>query len=72
MTQPKPTSQSDTSASSWGFIHLAEHEGDFGFTIELDDFGLLHFVVQIITFTGSLSDTSENRETTMSLCNIVL
>jgi hypothetical protein len=37
----------------------------------LDDTGLLHFVVQIVTLTSTLSDTSEHRVTTVGLGNVV-
>ncbi|RUS21537.1 hypothetical protein BC937DRAFT_92379 [Endogone sp. FLAS-F59071] len=65
------TSKGDTSAGTWGFVHLTKHEGALGFTIEFDDTGLLHFVVQIVTLTGALSDTAENGETTMSFGDII-
>lgn len=32
---------------------------------------LLHFMVQIVTFTSTLADTSEDRVTTMSLGDVV-
>ena len=66
------TCKSHTSASSWWLVHLTEHKGDFGFAIELDDFGLLHFVVQIIAFTRSLADTSKDGVTTVCFSNVVL
>jgi hypothetical protein len=65
-------SQSNTSTSSWGLVHLTEHKGDFRLAIKLNDGSLLHFVVQIVTLTSTLADTSEDRVTTMSLCNVVL
>lgn len=66
------TSKSDTGTSPWRFVHLTEHEGDFGFPVELNDLSLLHFVVQIVTLTGTLTDTGEDGETTMGFGNVVL
>jgi hypothetical protein len=66
------TGKGDTSTGSWWLVHLSEDEGHLGFTIELDDTGLLHFVVQIVTLTSTLTDTSEDGVTTVSLGNVVL
>lgn len=66
------TGKSDTSTGSWGLVHLSEDEGDLGVTIELNDLGLLHFVVQIVTLTSTLTNTSEDRVTSVSLGNVVL
>jgi hypothetical protein len=65
------TSKSNTGTGSRGLVHLTEHQGDLGFTIEVDDLGLLHFVVQVVTLTGTLTDTSEHGVTTVSLGNVV-
>jgi hypothetical protein len=37
----------------------------------LNDFGLLHFVVKIVTLTSTLTDTGEDRVTTVSLGDVV-
>lgn len=66
------TSQGNTGTGSWGLVHLTEHQGDLGLAIELNDTGLLHFVVQIVTLTGTLADTSEHGVTTVGLGNVVL
>ena len=66
------TSKSDTSTGPWRFVHLSEHESDLRVTIELNDRRFLHFVVQVVTLTSSLADTSEDRETTVSLGDVVL
>ena len=66
------TSKSDTGTGTWGLVHLTENQGDLGFTIKLNDRGLLHFVVQIVTLTGTLTDTSEDGETTVGLGDVVL
>lgn len=65
------TSQGNTGTSSWGLVHLTEHQGDLGLAVELNDRGLLHFVVQIVTLTGTLADTSENGVTTVGLGDVV-
>jgi hypothetical protein len=65
------TSKSNTSTGSRGLVHLTENQGDLGFTIQLNDGSLLHFVVQIVTLTGSLSDTSEDGVTTVCLGDVV-
>ncbi|RUS14931.1 hypothetical protein BC938DRAFT_477160 [Jimgerdemannia flammicorona] len=64
-------SEGDTSTGTWGLVHLTEHKGALGITLELDDTSLQHFVVQIVTLTGALADTAEDGETTVSLGNIV-
>jgi len=66
------TSESDTSAGSRRLVHLTEHKGDLGLALKLDDTGLLHLVVQIVALTGTLTDTSEDRVTTVGLGDVVL
>lgn len=51
------TSESDTGTGTRGLVHLTENESDLGVTVEVDDTGLNHFVVQIVTLTGTLTDT---------------
>ena len=51
------TSESDTGTGTWGLVHLTEDESDLGVAIEVDDTSLNHFVVQIVTLTGTLTDT---------------
>jgi peptide chain release factor 1 len=66
------SSESDTGSSTWGLVHLSVHEGGLGtVTLDINDLGFNHFVVEIVTFTGSLSDTSEHGVTTVSLGDIV-
>lgn len=55
------TGERDTGTGSWGLVHLAEHECDLGLALELDDTGLDHFVVQIVTLASTLSDTFKGR-----------
>jgi hypothetical protein len=66
------TSKSDTGTGTRGLVHLTEDQGDLGVTVKLDDGGLLHLLVQIVTLTGTLTDTSENGETTVGLGDVVL
>jgi hypothetical protein len=66
------TSKSDTGTSSRGLIHLAKHKGDLRLAIEVDDLGFLHFVIQVVAFTGTLADTRKNRVTTVGFGDIVL
>lgn len=65
------TGKSDSGSSSWGLVHLTEDESDLGVSLEVDDTGLSHFVVQIVTLSSSLTDTGEDRVTTMGLGNVV-
>jgi hypothetical protein len=54
------TSKGDTGTGTWGLVHLTEDQGDLGLSVELNDTSLLHLVVQIVTLTGTLTDTSED------------
>ena len=51
------TSEGDTGTSTRGLVHLTEDKSDLGVTLEVDDAGLNHFVVQIVTLTSTLADT---------------
>lgn len=62
----------DTGTGTWGLVHLTEHKGHLGVTVEVDDTSLLHFMVQVVTLTGTLTDTTEDGVTTVSLGNVVL
>merc|ERR1711878_85476 len=66
------TSQGNTGTGARGLVHLSVHQGDLGgLVLEGDDTTLNHLVVQIVTLPGPLADTSEHRETTVSLGNVV-
>jgi hypothetical protein len=65
------TGKGDTGTSSGGLVHLTEDKGDLGLALELNDGGLLHFVVQIVTLTGTLTDTGEDGVTTVGLGDVV-
>ena len=67
----RKTSKGDTGTGSRGLVHLTEDKGDLGLAIKLNDGSLLHFVVQIVTLTGTLADTSEDGVTTVSLGDVV-
>jgi hypothetical protein len=64
-------SQGDTGTGTGGLVHLAEDQSDLGLAVELNDGGLLHFVVQIVALTGTLADTSEDGVTTVGLGDVV-
>ena len=66
------TSKGDTGTGTRGLVHLTEDQCDLGFAVKLNDRGLLHFLVQIVTLTGTLTDTGEDGETTVGLSNVVL
>ena len=51
------TSQRNTGTGTRGLVHLTKDESHLGVTIEVDDTGLNHLVVQIVTLTGTLTDT---------------
>merc|ERR1719186_843255 len=64
--------QGNTGTGARGLVHLSVHQGDLGgLVLEGDDTTLNHLVVQIVALPGPLTDTSEHRETTMSLGNVV-
>lgn len=64
--------KSDAGTSTWWLVHLTEHQSNLGLALEVNDTSLLHFVVQIVTLTGTLTDTSEDGVTTVSLGDVVL
>jgi hypothetical protein len=66
------TGKGDTGTGTRGLVHLTEDKCDLGLAIKLNDGGLLHFVVQIVTLTGTLTYTGEDGETTVGLGNVVL
>lgn len=49
--------EGNTGTGTRGLVHLTEDESDLGFTLEVDDTGLDHLVVEIVTLTGTLADT---------------
>lgn len=65
------TGKGNTGTGSGGLVHLTEDKGDLGLALEVDDTSLTHFVVQVVTLTGTLTDTGEDRVTTVGLGNVV-
>mmetsp|Transcript_15641 Transcript_15641/g.22907 ORF Transcript_15641/g.22907 Transcript_15641/m.22907 type:complete len:226 (-) Transcript_15641:541-1218(-) len=64
--------KSYTSTSTWRLVHLSVHQRRFGLAaVELYNSGLNHFVVEIVSFTSSLSHSGKYRETSVLLGNIV-
>jgi hypothetical protein len=55
----------DTSTGTRGLVHLTEDESDLGVTIKVDDTGLNHLMVEIVTLTSTLTDTWEQNEGTL-------
>ena len=47
----------DTGTGTRGLVHLTEDKSDLGVTFKVDDTGLNHLVVEIVTLTGTLTDT---------------
>ena len=58
------TSQGDTKTGPRRFIHLSKNQCRL-----IEDAGLFHFVNQVVTFTGTLTNASENRNATVVLSN---
>jgi hypothetical protein len=52
----RKTGQGNTSTGTRGLVHLTENESDLGVTLKVDDTGLNHFVVQIVTLTGTFTN----------------
>ena len=57
------TSERNTGTGTRGLVHLTEDEGDLGVTLEVDDTGLNHLVVQVVALTGTLADTCAAKRT---------
>ena len=58
------TGQRDTKTGPRRFIHLSEDQCRL-----IEDTSLFHFVNQVVTFTSTLTNASENRNTTVVLSN---
>ncbi len=69
------TGQGDTGTRARRFVHLAidqRHLGPFGrIALKLDDARVLHFVIQVVTFTGTFTDTGKDRHAAMRLGDVV-
>jgi peptide chain release factor 1 len=71
------TSEGHTGTSTWGLVHLTVHKGGLGtvdglsLVVHLDDTTFNHLVVEIITLTGTFTDTGKHRVTTVVHGDIV-
>merc|ERR1719223_1009116 len=71
------TSQSDTGTGTRGLVHLSVHKsgltsiGRSSLGVDLDHTSLNHLVVQIISFTGTFSNTSKDRVSSVVHGNVV-
>src|SRR5690554_2140583 len=60
------TGQGHTQTVSWGLVHLAVNHGNL-----IKNVRLLHFVVEVVTFTSPLTDTGEYGETGVLFRDVV-
>src|SRR5690606_22042901 len=51
---------------SWRLVHLAVHHGHF-----VENVGILHLVVEVVPFTGTLAHTGEHGQTAVRLGDVV-
>jgi hypothetical protein len=58
--------QGDAKAVSWRLVHLAEDHRHL-----VEDVGVLHFVVEVVTLASTLANTGKNRETRVLLGDVV-
>ncbi|GBE59641.1 cellobiose phosphorylase [Babesia ovata] len=74
------TSKGNTCPGTWRFVHLAVHQCGLGSgevksavlqLAALDNAGLHHLVVKLITLPGAFSDTGKHGETTVLLGDVV-
>merc|ERR1719300_754079 len=56
------TSKSNAHSHSGGFVHLSENKGALRLSsfVDLNNTGVHHFVVEIISFSSSFTNTSED------------
>ena len=62
----RQASQCNAQTVSRGFVHLTEHHGDL-----VENFGLSHFVVEVITLTRTFTDAGKHGVATVLLSNII-
>src|SRR5690606_24836826 len=69
----RQTGKGNTSAGTRGFVHLTVHEGCLGAfaAAELVNARLDHFMVKVVTFTGTLTDACEHGVTAVRLGDVV-
>ena len=57
---------SDTHTGSWWLVHLSEYHGRL-----IDNAGFFHLIVEVITLTGTLSNTGKYGVSTVLRCDVV-
>ena len=67
----RQTGQGNTRTRSGRLVHLAEHQTHFGFTVQLDNTGIDHFVVKVVPFTGPFTNAREHGNAAVAFCNVV-
>ena len=50
---------------------MTEAQRNLGFTIQIDNAGIFHFVIQIVPFTGTFTNAREHRHTTVCFRDVV-
>ncbi len=60
------TCESDSCTRPWSFIHLTEDHHSL-----VDDAWIFHFMVEVISFTSSFTDTCHDRVSSVFWCDIV-
>ena len=67
------TGQGHAQTVAWWLVHLTVHHGHFGLrqVLEVHHAGIGHLVVEVVTFTGTLTHTSEHGQTAVRLSNVV-
>src|SRR5574343_371008 len=58
--------QRDAQTVTRRLVHLTEHHRDL-----VENVGVLHFVVEVVTFTGTLAHASKHGQTGVLLCDVV-
>src|SRR5574344_2812563 len=66
-------SQRNAQTVAWRLVHLAIHHRHFGFTqvALVHHTGVRHLVVEVVTFTGTLTHTSKHGQARVSLSDVV-
>ena len=65
------TCQSNTGTRAWRLVHLAINQRHAAVAFKVDHFGVDHFVIKIVTFTGPLTHTGKDRVSTEEFRDIV-
>src|SRR5262249_35730897 len=69
----RQTGQADAKARARWFVHLAVNQRDLGFAevFLVDNAGLGHFGVKVVSLTSALTHTSEDRDTAVELGDVI-